>query len=64
MKEIKTKILKVINPNTGQYEEINAIQGAKGQDGYTPVRGKDYWTDADKSEIKTYVDDAILRGVW
>lgn len=30
----------------------------------TPVRGTDYWTDADKAEIKSYVDEAILGGVW
>lgn len=39
-------------------------QGEKGEDGYTPVRGTDYWTDADKAEIKSYVDDAILNGEW
>jgi hypothetical protein len=32
--------------------------------GHTPVRGTDYWTDADKNEIKSYVDDAILNGKW
>ena len=32
--------------------------------GKTPVRGTDYWTDADKNEIKSYVDDAILNGKW
>ena len=35
-----------------------------GEDGYTPVRGTDYWTNADKEEIKAYVDDAILNGEW
>ena len=30
--------------------------GADGQDGYTPVRGTDYWTAADKAEI---VGDAV-----
>lgn len=33
-------------------------------DGYSPVRGTDYWTEADKAEIKAYVDDAILGGEW
>ena len=28
----------------------------KGQDGYTPIKGTDYWTDADKQEI---VDDTV-----
>lgn len=32
--------------------------------GYTPVKGTDYWTDADKAEIKAYVDKAILGGAW
>lgn len=32
--------------------------------GYTPVRGIDYWTEADKADIKTYVEEAILGGVW
>ena len=35
-----------------------------GQDGNTPVRGTDYWTDADIAEIKSYVDEAILGGAW
>lgn len=35
-----------------------------GKDGQTPVRGIDYWTDADKAEIKGYVDEAILGGAW
>lgn len=38
--------------------------GEDGEDGYTPERGKDYWTEADKAEIKSYVDDAILGGAW
>lgn len=40
------------------------INATGGTDGYTPVRGTDYWTDADKAEIKAYVDDAILGGAW
>lgn len=35
-----------------------------GEDGYTPVRGVDYWTEVDKTEIKSYVDEAILGGAW
>jgi len=33
-------------------------------DGYTPVRGQDYWTEDDIAEIKTYVDETILGGAW
>lgn len=39
-------------------------QGRAGTDGKTPIRGTDYWTDADKAEIKKWVDDAILNGKW
>lgn len=42
----------------------NGQDGISGQDGYTPVRGTDYWTDEDKAEIKSYVDEAILGGAW
>lgn len=38
----------------------------KGKDGYTPVKGTDYWTDEDKAEIKSYcqnyIDTQILGG--
>ena len=37
---------------------------ANGEDGYNPQRGIDYWTDEDKAEIKSYVDEAILGGAW
>ena len=52
--------------DTGE-QGIQGIQGKdgeKGADGYTPVRGVDYWTDKDKAEIKSYVDEAILGGAW
>lgn len=39
-------------------------RGDAGVDGYTPVRGTDYWTEADIATIKGYVDDAILGGAW
>lgn len=29
-----------------------------GEDGHTPVKGTDYWTEADKAEFKSYVDDS------
>ena len=30
-----------------------------GKDGYTPVRGTDYWTATDVAEIKSYVDERL-----
>lgn len=47
-----------INDALGQAKESGEF------DGYSPVRGTDYWTDADKAEIKNYVDEAILGGAW
>ena len=31
----------------------------KGTDGYTPVKGTDYWTESDKAEIQSYIDTQI-----
>lgn len=39
-------------------------RATSGQNGKTPVRGVDYWTDSDIATIKGYVDDAILNGKW
>lgn len=39
-------------------------KGDKGDAGKTPVRGTDYWTASDIAQIKSYVDEAILGGVW
>ena len=30
-----------------------------GKDGYTPVRGTDYWTTTEVAEIKSYVDEQL-----
>lgn len=53
-----------IDDAIAQAKKSGDLKGEKGADGYTPVRGTDYWTDADKAEIKSYVDEAILRGEW
>lgn len=41
------------------------VQGNPGNDGHTPVKGTDYWTDADKQSIygetKQYVEDTISK---
>lgn len=43
------------------------IQGVPGSDGYTPVRGVDYWTSADITQIQSYIDGQIggaLNGTY
>ena len=58
-------ILKIRNPDTGEFVEIPAIQGPQGSqgpagaDGYTPVRGTDYWTAADQEQIVSDVLAAL-----
>ena len=44
----------------------NTIDAGKvtGEDGDTPVRGVDYWTEEDIDEIKNYIDTSILNGSW
>lgn len=39
------------------------LKGDKGASGYTPVRGTDYWTNADKAEIESYVDNEVTDKV-
>ena len=36
---------------------INGTNGTNGQDGYTPVRGTDYWTSEDISQIENHCDE-------
>ena len=53
-----------IQGETGPQGEMGpqGIQGEKGdtgEAGYTPVRGTDYWTQADIDTIKNYIDEQI-----
>lgn len=43
---------------------IGSGPGSDGKDGYSPIRGEDYWTEDDIAEIKSYIDTAILGGAW
>lgn len=40
------------------------LTSGTGEDGYTPVKGIDYWTEEDIAEIHAYIDEAILNGKW
>lgn len=44
------------------------VKGADGADGYTPIKGTDYYTESDKTELltelKSYVDNSIANGEW
>lgn len=51
-------ILKIKDGN-GNIIEVPALKGDKGDKGNTPQKGVDYWTEADKAEIKNYVNQQI-----
>ena len=36
------------------------VQGERGEDGYTPVRGIDYWTAEDIATIQQYIDNQLV----
>ena len=40
---------------------IQGIQGVKGDDGYTPIRGTDYWTETDQAAISADLDNKVAN---
>jgi hypothetical protein len=52
------------NPATVNIRGPQGNAGADGKDGYTPIRGTDYWTAADINEIRNYCEDVIMSGAW
>ena len=44
-----------INTALAQAKESGEFNGAKGDPGYTPVKGTDYYTEADKTELVNQV---------
>lgn len=49
----------VLNITSASGTSSANLKGEKGDPGYTPVKGIDYWTDEDTQEIKTYIDEVI-----
>ena len=60
----QTHELKIVFFNGEETSVSKNIQGLKGDMGPKPKKGVDYWTEADKQEIKAYVEEAILGGAW
>ena len=57
----------VPEPSADVYSQLlQMINGGaiKGDPGYTPVRGTDYWTDADIASVQDYCEEMILEGKW
>lgn len=43
---------------------VTVMDGEKGEPGYTPVKGTDYYTSADKSEMVNQVKAALASETW
>lgn len=68
---VKTSTMDVMNGQDGKspYElavangytgtETEWLESLKGADGYTPVKGTDYWTTEDIAGIQSYIDTQI-----
>lgn len=57
----------VETPSADVYSQLVQMinDGAvKGPAGDTPVRGTDYWTEADIASIQDYCEEMILEGKW
>lgn len=61
---LKANGLRIKNSETGEFENMTSVVGAKGEKGDKPIAGEDYWTEdeqtAIKDELKTYVDEQLV----
>lgn len=44
--------------------QVSFPKPTNGTNGYTPVRGTDYWTAEDIQSMHDYIDSQILGGAW
>ena len=44
--------------------QVSFPKPTNGTNGYTPVRGTDYWTEEDIQSMHDYIDAQILGGAW
>jgi hypothetical protein len=47
-----------------EFKNLKGDTGGKGEAGYTPVKGTDYFTDADKQEIAGTVRGLLTKETW
>lgn len=53
----ETEVLTITTAVNKALEDAKNSGEFDGEDGHTPVKGVDYWTDEDKDEIKAYIDE-------
>lgn len=51
-------LMKIKDPETGQWKEILCLRG---KDGYTPIKGTDYYTDEEKAEYGAYIAAELAK---
>ena len=51
----KDKLSSIVNEFV--QNNIEMLKGRPGNDGHTPKKGVDYWTSADKAEVKRFIDE-------
>lgn len=56
-----SKLPEAINTALAQAKASGDFDGEDGEDGYSPVRGVDYWTPADKAEIEAYIITELAK---
>lgn len=57
-------VLRFRDPATNEWKEITTIMGPAGPagaDGYTPIKGTDYFTEADKTELVADVETIVIN---
>ena len=47
---------------SGKFDGKDGLNGKDGQDGYTPIKGTDYFTQADKQEIINDIFNQVVNG--
>lgn len=57
----KSELAQAIDEALAKAKASGDFDGAPGKDGYTPVKGVDYWTASDKAEIVAEVVSALPR---
>ncbi len=50
--------------NQTETEWLTSLKGKDGANGYTPIRGTDYWTTADINAMHDYINAQIENGAW
>ncbi len=60
----KSELQAGIDAALAQAKASGEFKGDKGDPGYTPVRGTDYWTEEDVESMHAYIDDKIINGEW